>query len=68
MTNILTTMEIIEVMDRMEVAGAEFNTVEGYMVNEYGIDWDRNEVTMEIYKVLKAGMYKDKVTGNWYSK
>ena len=67
MKNTLTAMELIEASERFEIGGNEFNTIEGYMTFEYGIDWDKNSIILEIYDFLKKSMYKDEKYG-WIAK
>ena len=63
MNNKLTAMELIEASEKFEIRGNEFKTIEGYMTSEYGIDWDKKSIIVEIYNFLKNSMYKDEKLG-----
>ena len=67
MNNKLTAMELIEASEKFEIRGNEFKTIEGYMTSEYGIDWDKNSIILEIYDFLKKSVYKDEKYG-WIAK
>lgn len=63
----LTTMEIMEVQEKLSNTLGCHPSINHYMVHNYSIDWDKDPIYREIAQVLEATMTKD-INGHWIDK
>lgn len=53
----LTTLEIIEVMDKLENSFCQ--TIGSFMQRQFGFDWDKEKILIELYDILNKTMVKE---------